>query len=149
MAWWKILLIIASGAALIAVVVLAAVTVVLRSLLAKSGLARLVQLYAAAAPWTASLAPRQTVVIGRLRLRRCVTVGASPEGLYLSVRIAWHRPPPLLIPWYAVEGIEQTRLGTEKAVRLSIRKPEVASVALPWEWSTAVSEYLSRSMGTV
>jgi len=64
----------------------------------------------------------------------CLTIGASPEGLYLAIMIAFifRGHPPLLIPWHEVLmvgekktfgiALTQLKLGREEAVPFTIRK---------------------------
>jgi len=71
---------------------------------------------------------RQTVKVGVVRYRRCVTLVVSSSGLYLWVRPVLSRYTSVLIPWREVREILPTRLYGRRAVRLSIGNPEVGAV---------------------
>ncbi|MFZ4807377.1 MAG: hypothetical protein ACOYLQ_08985 [Hyphomicrobiaceae bacterium] len=76
---------------------------------------------------------RQTVQVGRVVYRNCVTVGASDAGLYLEMKspLPIWRKPPLLIPWSAMTHIEQVRLFWQPAAMLHIGRPALATMTLP------------------
>ena len=74
---------------------------------------------------------RQTVQIGPVRYRRCVTVHISDRGLYLQPRILLTRYPPVLIPWDEIKRVTDSRIYWARAKRLSIGEPEVGTVTVP------------------
>ena len=61
----------------------------------------------------------------------CVTLGASPAGLYLHPEprgLGEH--PAVLIPWEQIARMEQTRLYWRHGVRLIVGEPRIAAVTL-------------------
>ena len=95
-----------------------------------SGLTRLIERYPAPQRSEGVEREKQTVKIGVVRYRRCVTANVSSDGLYLWVRPPLSRHPPILIPWDAVRRICRTRLYGRKAVRLLIDGPEVTPLVV-------------------
>ena len=130
-------------AALLAVTLLAIVGM-LRIFGRVSGLNRLAQAYPAlSTPAGPTLAGR-TVQIGAVRYRRCVTVHVSDAGLYLWVRPVLSRHQPILIPWSEVKQVRETMLYWQRAMRLSVGMPEVATVTLLMDLFTLVSPHLGQ-----
>lgn len=95
-----------------------------------SGLTRLIERYPATQRPEGTEREKQTVKIGAVRYRRCVTANVSSQGLYLWVRPPLSRHPPILIPWAAVRRICRTTLYGRKAVRLLIAGPGVPPLIL-------------------
>ena len=99
-----------------------------------SGWASLTRRFRADGPFPAQTWPMQS---GRFRgwcgYNNCLTIGASPQGLYLATLLLvrfFH--PPLLIPWKEIEvetgkcffgqwDTAQLRIGTEERITLRIR----------------------------
>jgi hypothetical protein len=74
---------------------------------------------------------RQTIQVGRVVYKRCATVGITPEGLYLEVKIPFFpRLKPLLIPWQKVNGLREGSLYWKKTVILSLGDSEIGTVTL-------------------
>ena len=96
-----------------------------------SGLNRLGQAHPAPSPATGPTLAGRTVQIGAVRYRRCVTVNVSEAGLYLWARPLLSRHQPILIPWSEVKQAQETILYWQRAMRLSIGMPEVATVISP------------------
>ena len=84
-----------------------------------SGLPRLVQQYPATEQPEGTERLKQTVKIGAVRYRGCVTVTVSSQGLYLRVQAPLSRYPAVLIPWDEVKGTRQARLYGRRGMRLS------------------------------
>jgi hypothetical protein len=102
-----------------------------------SGLDRLVDLYPArteplvlrpASAGTGAKHTWQTVQVGPVVYRRCVTVHVGSEGLYLCVRPPFRRYPPLFIPWSEVSAVHAATLHWQRALRLSIGRPAVTTI---------------------
>ena len=72
----------------------------------------------------------QTIRVGPVRFRRCVTVSIEPEGLYLWVRLIMSNYTPILIPWDEVKVTQGAIIYWQKAVQMSIGTPQVATVAV-------------------
>lgn len=132
----------AAFAALLAVTVLAVVGM-LRVFGRVSGLNRLGQVYPAPGAPAGPVLAGQTVQIGTVRYRRCVTVNVSDAGLYLWARPILTRHQPILIPWSEVRQVQETMLYWQRAMRLSIGAPEVGSVTLLMGLFALVSPHLA------
>jgi hypothetical protein len=72
----------------------------------------------------------QTVKIGAVRYRRCVTVGTDPEGLFLGVCPPLGRARKLLIPWDEIREVREARLYGRQGIHLSIGEPEVGEITM-------------------
>ena len=86
---------------------------------------------------------RQTVQVGAVRYRRCVTVGIDPLGLWLWVQPSLVRFHPLFIPWDEVKRTQETRLCSRKAVQLVIGEPSVATITVYRKLFEDLSPYLA------
>jgi len=107
-----------------------------------SGLNRLAQAYPAPHTPTGPTLTGRTVQIGAVRYRRCVTVNVSEAGLYLWVRPVLSKHQPILIPWSEVKQVRETVLYWQRAMRLSIGMPELATVTLQMNLFDLVRPYL-------
>jgi hypothetical protein len=107
-----------------------------------SGLNRLAQAYPALRAPAGPTLTGQTVQIGAVRYRRCVTVNVSEAGLYLWVRPVLSKHQPILIPWSEVKQVRETVLYWQRAMRLSIGMPELATVTLQMNLFDLVRPYL-------
>jgi hypothetical protein len=107
-----------------------------------SGLNRLAQAYPAPHTPTWPTLTGRTVQIGAVRYRRCVTVNVSEAGLYLWVRPVLSKHQPILIPWSEVKQVRETVLYWQRAMRLSIGMPELATVTLQMNLFDLVRPYL-------
>jgi hypothetical protein len=94
---------------------------------------------------------RQTIKVGPVRWRRCVTVILNPAGLYLQVGrsngiLALRRHPPVFIPWAHLKTPRPgwLYLGQE-AVQLSVGFPEIATITFPTGLYREMTAYLHQS----
>jgi len=108
-----------------------------------SGWTELAKLYSVEAPPAEQQHAQQTVQIGAIRYRRCVTVGIGPQGLALWVRPSLAKFHPILIPWDEVKAVQEARLYSTKAVQLSIGEPSVATIVVYAKLFEAISPYLA------
>jgi hypothetical protein len=111
-----------------------------------SGLTRLIERYPAAQRPEGVEREKQTVKIGAVRYRRCVTINVSSHGLYLWVRPPLSKHPPVLIPWDSVRRICRTRLYGRKAVRLLIVGPQVTPLVVHEGLFKSIRPHLSRHL---
>ncbi len=93
-----------------------------------SGLDRLIARYPAGKEPTGTTMTWQTVMIGPVVYRRCVTAHVAAEGLYLHVHPPLRSYPLLFIPWSEVSAARPATLHWQKGLRLSIGRPTVATV---------------------
>ena len=90
------------------------------------GLLRLAQAYPAPHAASGQALEHQTVQIGPVVYRRCMTVAVSDEGLYLATGIG-----SAVIPWSEFKAIGRATLYWQKAATLTAGDPPVATIILP------------------
>jgi hypothetical protein len=95
-----------------------------------SGLTRLIERYATQADCGPERRTGQTVKVGVVRWRRCVTFCASAAGLYLQVNPFGKRYPAVLIPWTDLRPLRETLLYWGRAMALDAG-PGVAEITVP------------------
>ena len=92
----------------------------------------------------------QTVQIGAVRWRRCVSVCMTPEGLHLVMPspgallkvLGLMGKQPIFIPWTEIVGAEPARLFMLPGYRLLVGSPVVATVTVYSELYSAIYPYL-------
>ncbi len=92
----------------------------------KGGWGALADAYGTLGPLTGQIAERQTIQIGAVTYKRCVTLGAANEGLYVAI---WRKMA--LIPWTEFKGLGQATLYWQKVPLLTVGDPPVATVTIP------------------
>ena len=93
---------------------------------------------------------RQTIQIGAVRWRRCVSVCMTPEGLHLVMPspgallkvLGLMGKQPIFIPWTEIVGAEPARLFMLPGYRLLVGSPVVATVTVYSELYSAIYPYL-------
>jgi len=96
-----------------------------------SGWALLARRFRASVPYSGEKWGWQSVMFrGWLGYNNCVTVGATPEGLYLSLQVLRIIHPDLFIPWREIEvetgkgmfgrDMAQFRMGTDERVTMRV-----------------------------
>ena len=113
-----------------------------------SGLNRLAAKYPAAHPPEGEQQAKQTLQIGPVRFRRCVTVHVGSSGLYLHVRPVTSRYAPMLIPWQELRRPHQALLYWQRAMVLSVGDPQVATLRLKETLFRQIEPYLHQSPST-
>ena len=93
-----------------------------------SGLDTLVKRYPATEPSQGTRLDKQTVQIGPVRYRRCVTVQIDDAGLTLWVRPPLGRHLAIRIPWSELVPRSETRIYWARAMLLSVGQPEIATL---------------------
>lgn len=107
-----------------------------------SGWAKLAKQYPATLEPRGPIHTKQTVQIGPVRFRRCVTVSLGPQGLWLWARPLLSRYSPMLIPWGEVKGTQRTRIYWAPALLLYIGAPEVGTIRVRGQLMAIVQTYL-------
>ena len=107
-----------------------------------SGLDRLAERYPAGHAPAGNDHVKQTVQVGIVRYRRCVTVGIGTEGLFLWVRPPVGRQAKLLIPWNEIRQIQEAKLYGRPGMRLSIGEPEVGEITIYRELFEPMGMYI-------
>ena len=74
------------------------------------------------------LLTRQWLAVGQVYYKNTTDVCISKEGLYFWVRSVLSRYQPVLIPWPEIRGHRPAILAGQRAVRLIIGQPEVATI---------------------
>jgi hypothetical protein len=92
----------------------------------QGGWGRLAESYPAHGGPTGQSVPGQTVKIGAVVYKRCVTVGVADEGLFLSV---WRKSA--LIPWSQVTAVGHATLYWQTVPLLTVGNPPVATLTVP------------------
>ena len=89
----------------------------------------------------------QTVQIGPVRYRRCVTVHVSDQGLYLQPRFFLARYPAILIPWDQVVRVQPSKIYAWSQARLlAIGEPEVGTIRVEMGLFKLIQPYLSPTL---
>lgn len=112
-----------------------------------SGLDALAQKYPAAAQVPNAAVSRQTVQIGRVRYRNCVSIFFSEAFFGLRVE----HPPvgtatDLQIPWREIKAVQAAKLYGRSAKRLSVGCPEVGAVTVYDQLFERMRPYLAPAM---
>ena len=93
---------------------------------ATGGWRRLAEVYATATPPTGQITKRETIQVGAVTYKRCVTLGVADEGLYVSI---WRRT--VLLPWTEFKAVGQATLYWQKVPMLTVGDPPVATMTVP------------------
>ena len=93
---------------------------------AAGGWRRLAEVYATANPPTGQITKRETIQVGAVTYKRCVTLGVADEGLYVSI---WRKTA--LIPWTEFKALGQATLYWQKVPMLTVGDPPVATMTVP------------------
>jgi hypothetical protein len=111
-----------------------------------SGWNRLAERYPAGDAPEGAKHTKQTVQVGAVRYRRCVTVCLSPQGLYVWARPILSKYPPILIPWDEIQHIQETRLYWERAMQLSVGSPQVGTITVQKRLFELIQPYLNHEL---
>lgn len=97
--------------------------VLLLYLISKGGWGQLKQRYRVEQPPGGTVIRRQTVKVGLVTFKRCITVGIADEGLYLSM---WRTT--VLIPWSELAAAGETTLFWRRVPVLAVGQPQVTTL---------------------
>lgn len=130
MSVWVIVLLIGTGVLVLAGLIIGLVFLIISLVQliggTTGGLRRLAESYPATIPRSGQVMQRETVKIGAVVYKRCVTLGVSDAGLYVAT---WGKSA--LIPWAAFTGIGHATLYWQKVPLLTVGDPPVATITLP------------------
>lgn len=100
-----------------------------------AGWGRLSEVYATTRQPPAQVSRRQSMVVGQVLYRNCMTVGFDDAGLYLELGfpMSLRGKRPLLIPWSEFKRAEESRLFWRKAALLAVGEPLVGTITVPME----------------
>ena len=90
------------------------------------GWGKLAEVYGSNKPPTGQITKGETIQVGAVTYKRCVTLGVADEGLYVSI---WRKTA--LIPWTEFKGIGQATLYWQKVPMLTVGDPPVATMTVP------------------
>lgn len=99
------------------------------------GWSRLSEVYATTRQLPTQLLRRQTVVVGQVLYRNCISVGFDDLGLYLAAGfpVSMFRKRPLFFPWSEFTRVEKGRLFWREAAVLSLGEPVIGTITVPME----------------
>ena len=127
---WAVLLLVLVGTLLLAGLIGGLVFLILTIVRSLGGHAggwrRLVEKYSTANPPQGQVHKRQTLQIGAVVYKRCVTVGVTDEGLCVSI---WRKT--VLIPWQDFKRLGQATLYWQQVPMLTIGEPPIATITVP------------------
>jgi hypothetical protein len=101
--------------------------------------------------YTAGLEPqgqrleRQTLMVGSVQYRRCVTVVVADAGLYLAARLGFTSQPPLLLPWSDLHPRGSTSLYWQAAELVDVGEPVRGTLTVFSPLYAAISARMRRS----
>jgi hypothetical protein len=107
-----------------------------------SRLDRLVDLYPARTDPTGAKLTGQTIMIGPVVYRRCVTAHVGADGLCLHVHPPLCSYPALFIPWSEVSAAHATTLHWQRGLQLSIGRPAVTTITCAGKLLQCVRPYV-------
>lgn len=90
------------------------------------GWGKLAEVYGTNNPPTGQITKGETIQVGAVTYKRCVTLGVADEGLYVSI---WRKTA--LIPWTEFKSVGQATLYWQKVPVLTVGDPPVATMAVP------------------
>ncbi len=126
-----------AGVVAIAAVIGAFVWGLLRSFAWMSGWTRLAARFPAPPDLQVAEYRRQTVLVGIVRYKNCMTIGVGPQGLLLRVFLPGHAP--LFIPWAQVAGVERVGGWNRSGIRLTLGPAGFPTVVLPTRFAELIA----------
>jgi hypothetical protein len=86
---------------------------------------------------------RQTIQIGAVRYRNCVTVTIDERGLFLCIDTVFKKYPRICIPWKAFKTTQPSRIYARPARQCSIGEPAVGTLRIPESLFRKMGPYLT------
>ena len=90
------------------------------------GWGKLAEVYGTNNPPTGHVTKAETIQVGAVTYKRCVTLAVAEEGLYVSI---WRKT--VLIPWTEFKAVGQATLYWQKVPMLTVGDPPVATMTVP------------------
>jgi hypothetical protein len=75
----------------------------------------------------------QTIQIGMVKFRKCVSFRADKAGLFLHINVPLWKSRKLLIPWKDLSQAGFTKIYRESAVSFNIGETYLATIAVPMQ----------------
>jgi len=98
-----------------------------------SGLSKLVAQYQTFQIPDKFILTSQTIQIGMVKYRRCVSVKADKSGLFLLIKVPLWKTRKILIPWKDLKLTGYTKIYWEPAVSLIVGENYLATIAVPMQ----------------
>jgi len=90
------------------------------------GWGKLAEVYGTNNPPTGQITKGETIQVGAVMYKRCVTLAVAEEGLYVLI---WRKTA--LIPWTEFKAVGQATLYWQKVPMLTVGDPPVATMTVP------------------
>jgi len=75
----------------------------------------------------------QTIQIGMVKYRKCVSILAAEAGLFLLINVPLWKSRKLLIPWKEMSQVGFTKIYWESAVSFNVGETYLATIAVPMQ----------------
>lgn len=108
-----------------------------------NGLDRLAALYPASHPPEGRVYRKQWVAVGQVNYANTADVAVSSQGLYLWVRPFLGQYEPALVPWGELRDPRPAILSLQRAVRMTVGDPPVATIVLTRRLFETIRQYLA------
>jgi hypothetical protein len=126
----NLMLLIVAGVLLLAGFVIGLVLLILFLVKSLGGTAggwgKVAGVYGTTNPPTGQITKGETIQVGAVTYKRCVTLGVAEEGLYVSI---WRKTA--LIPWTEFKAVGQATLYWQRVPMLTVGDPLVATMTVP------------------
>lgn len=86
---------------------------------------------------------KQTLQIGSVRFRSCVSVHFYEKGFFFWVCTVFRKYPKIFIPWNEFKSIQEAKIYGRRAMELSIGTPAIGSIRIPMEIFSNIKTYLN------
>lgn len=96
-----------------------------------SGLSKLVNLYKTDLMPDNLSFTNQTIRIGLVKYRKCVTLRAFDVGLFLEIKVPLWKTRKILIPWKDLRHTGYTKIYWQSAASLIVGEDQSAAIAIP------------------
>lgn len=106
-----------------------------------SGLNKLVGYYPTKGCPDGKKLTKQTIQIGAIRYRSCVTIIVNEQGLYMKISVLFSSNE-LFVPWTDIKNPAQTSLYGQKAFKLSLVEAENSKLTVYKELFNLIERHL-------
>lgn len=86
---------------------------------------------------------KQTLQIGAVRYRNCVTIDIDTQGFYFCIHMIFSKHPQIFIPWKEFRDIQESKIYQKRAKEFSIGEPPVGTIRIPEEIFIKMESYLT------
>ncbi len=110
---------------------------------ALSKFSRIAEHYSTDLPPKGDRFTKQTIQIGAVRYRKCVTIDIDSRGFYFCIHVIFSKHPQVLIPWKDFKDMQETGIYQKRAKQFSIGDPPVGTIAIPEELFHRMKSFLT------